>query len=163
MNLSRCSCAVVRATRIIVVSAFSGIAAANSLPAAAAEGVPAPISFNRDIRPILSDNCYACHGPDKNTRKAKLRLDQAADALAEHAHGRPIVPGDPDHSSVITRLLSTDPDEVMPPPKTGKKLSAAQVEMLRQWIAQGARYEGHWAYTPPPPAGAEHPGCGAPH
>ncbi len=132
-----------------MVSAFSGMVWANSLPVAAAEGIPAPVSFNRDIRPILSDNCYACHGPDKNTRKAKLRLDQAADALAEHENGRPVVPGDPGRSSVLQRVLATNPDEVMPPPKTGKKLSAAQVELIRQWIAQGARYEGHWAYTPP--------------
>ena len=109
----------------------------------------AEVLFNRDIRPLLSDNCYACHGPDKNTRKAKLRLDIAEDAYAEHDSGKPIVPGKPEASEVITRLLTKDKDDVMPPPESPKRLTPQQIELVRQWIAQGAKYEGHWAFTPP--------------
>lgn len=149
-------------------------------PVLVADGAPIPapaaVVFNRDIRPILAENCYACHGPDQNTRKARLRLDLPADALIEHKGGRPIVPGRPDESTVMHRVESVDPDEVMPPPKTGKTLSPAQVALLRGWIAAGAKYEGHWAYNPPvrpqvPPAdgwprgergekGQERPGAG---
>src|SRR5258706_1757535 len=88
------------------------------------------VQFNRDIRPILSENCYACHGPDKNQRKAKLRLDVREIALEREA----IVPGKPDQSAMIQHISSTDPEEIMPPPKTGKKLSAPQVELLTKWI-----------------------------
>ncbi len=139
-----------------------GLSAALSARLHGADSEPAPL-FNRDIRPILADSCYACHGPDKNTRKAKLRLDLSADARAEHDDGRPIVPGHPEQSTLMRRIASSDPEEMMPPPKTGKKLSAEQIDLLRRWIAQGGQYEGHWAYTPPgrpvPPAvgDADHP------
>src|SRR6266550_7723724 len=101
--------------------------------------------FNRDIRPILAENCFACHGPDKNQRKAKLRLDLRDVAIEREA----IVPGKPEQSKLIEHILSTDPDEVMPPPKTQKTLSAQQKEKLRAWIAAGAEYEPHWAYIKP--------------
>ncbi|MGL6097606.1 MAG: DUF1549 domain-containing protein, partial [Fimbriiglobus sp.] len=104
-----------------------------------------PIEFNRDIRPLLSDNCFACHGPDQSHRKAKLRLDVRADAVE---HGA-IVPGKPAESSVIERVNSDDPEAVMPPPGSNKKLTAAQKELLKRWIADGAGYQGHWAYEPP--------------
>src|SRR4051794_6005208 len=80
------------------------------------------LQFNRDVRPILSENCFACHGPDKNKRKAKLRLDDRANALEKGA----IVPGKPDESGLVVRILSDDETEAMPPPETHKKLSAAQ-------------------------------------
>lgn len=102
------------------------------------------IEFNRDIRPIITENCYACHGPDKNQRKAKLRLDQREVALERKA----IVPGKPQDSRLVEHIFSTDPEELMPPPKSGKVLSAEQKDLLRQWIAQGAEYEPHWAYIP---------------
>jgi hypothetical protein len=108
---------------------------------AAADG---PVMFNRDIRPILSDNCFACHGPDKNHRKADLRLDVRDDAVKAKA----IVPGKPAASELFARVTSTDADSVMPPPDSHKKLTAAQKELLRRWIAEGAAYQGHWAYTP---------------
>ncbi len=110
----------------------------------AREGVAAAPHFNRDIRPILSENCFACHGPDEKKRKGKLRLDQRDVAVAKEA----IVPGHPEKSELVARLDASDPDELMPPPESHKKLTAAQKKLLRQWIAAGASYEGHWAYTP---------------
>src|ERR1041384_821167 len=86
------------------------------------------VHFNRHIRPILSEHCFACHGPDKNTRKAKLRLDIASDAYAQHESGTPLVPGKPEQSGVFKRIASSDPDERMPPPKAGKELTRDQIE-----------------------------------
>ena len=103
------------------------------------------VEFNRDIRPILSENCYACHGPDKNKRKAKLRLDDRASAVSIQA----IVPGKPDESGLVERMLSDDAEQVMPPPASHKTLTPAQKDLLKRWIAQGAEYQAHWAYVPP--------------
>ena len=103
-----------------------------------------PIVFNRDIRPILSENCFFCHGPDASKREADLRLDARDDAVAGA-----IVPGDPGASPLLARVHSTDPDEVMPPPETGKALTPEQKELLRRWIASGAAYQSHWAFVPP--------------
>lgn len=103
------------------------------------------IQFNRDIRPILTDNCFACHGPDKNKRKGKFRLDDRESVLAQKA----IVPGKPDESSLIARIFAEDETEVMPPPETHKKLTNKQKELLKRWIAQGAPYQAHWAYIVP--------------
>ncbi len=118
--------------------------AALSSSAPAADG-PRKLTYNRDIRPILSDNCFACHGPDKNKRKAKLRLDIRDEALAKEA----FVPGDVDKSELIHRIFSTDPKEQMPPPESNKKLTPAQKEVFKQWIEQGAEYEPFWAYVVP--------------
>jgi len=104
-----------------------------------------PISFSRDILPILSDKCLACHGPDAAARKAGLRLDDSGSARANGA----VVPGKPAESELLSRIASRDPDEVMPPPKFGKQLSDRDKALLRDWIASGARYERHWAFTPP--------------
>ncbi len=120
------------------------IALLSSLPATAAE-----LSFNRDIRPILSDHCYACHGFDKAARKADLRLDNVEGATAVIDGARAIVPGDPAASEAMKRMLSTDPEEMMPPPKAKKPIKPEDVATIKQWIAQGAKYEGHWAFTPP--------------
>jgi len=110
----------------------------------------APLQFNRDIRPILSDNCFACHGPDSAARKAKLRLDHRGLALAGGKSGMPaVVPTDPGKSELIRRITSKDPEELMPPPKSGKQLTAAQIAMLKTWITEGAEYQGHWAFAPP--------------
>lgn len=116
--------------------------------ATAVTGAEPAISFNRDIRPILSDNCFACHGPDKNTRKAKLRLDTSDGATATSEGKAAIVPGKPEASELLRRLTTSDVDDLMPPLKTGKKLTTAQIDLLRTWIAQGAKYEGHWAFQP---------------
>jgi hypothetical protein len=115
---------------------------------------PATLEFNRDIRPLLSDNCFQCHGPDKNNRKAELRLDVREEALQKEA----FLPGKPDQSELVKRLHSKDPDEVMPPPDSNKKLSARQKSLLEQWIRQGAPYQLHWSYEQPvkasvPPGG----------
>ena len=105
----------------------------------------AKVDYNEDVRPILSENCFYCHGPDGNKRKAKLRLDVRADALAKKA----FVPGDAEASELIKRLSSTDSDEVMPPPDSHRTITAAQKEILRRWIAEGAEYKEHWAYVTP--------------
>lgn len=114
------------------------------------------LHFNRDIRPILSDKCFQCHGPDENTLEADLRLDRRDSAVSTKA----IVPGQPEASEMLARILSDDPDEIMPPPTVKKPLTPAEAETLRRWIAEGAEYQGHWAFEPlavtEPPAG-EHP------
>ena len=124
------------------------------IPCIAAEN-PAAVQFNRDIRPILSDNCFYCHGPDASHRQADLRLDLRDAAVAAGA----IVPGKPAESTIVTRIQATDPDEIMPPPESHKKLDAKQKDLLTRWIAQGAEYQNHWAYEPPVkaavPAGAK--------
>ena len=121
-------------------------------------GVTAPLSYNRDVRPILAENCFSCHGPDKNAREAKLRLDVRADALAAEA----FVPGDPSKSEIIHRLHTKDPEEIMPPPESHRVLTSAQKKILSDWVTQGAEYEPHWAYIVPkrpnvPEMGASHP------
>ncbi|MBM3845046.1 MAG: DUF1553 domain-containing protein [Verrucomicrobia bacterium] len=108
------------------------------------------IDFGRQILPILSDNCYACHGPDDQARKGGLRLDHPEDAFKPAKSGKPtIVPGKPEESELLKRLHTTDPDDAMPPEKFGKKLSEGQKALLKQWIAQGATWKQHWAFTPP--------------
>lgn len=103
------------------------------------------VSFNRDIRPILSDHCFACHGPDKNKRQGKLRLDERDAAIAKKA----FVPGKPGESELIARIHSKDDSEVMPPTEHHKPLSKEQKELLERWITQGAEYQAHWAYIAP--------------
>jgi mono/diheme cytochrome c family protein len=116
-----------------------------------------PLDFNRDIRPILSHNCFACHGPDEHDRRGGLRLDDRDAAVAELDSGsRAIVPGHPEESELVARLHETDPDVVMPPPESNHVLTAPQKELLAKWIAAGAPYAPHWAYVSPqrhgPPA-----------
>ena len=117
-------------------------------PAAAAD----ELSYNRDIRSILVENCFSCHGADSAGRKADLRLDERDQAVESGA----LVPGDPDSSVMLDRIFSDDPEEVMPPPETKKSLTAAQKELLVRWIKEGAEYEPHWSFIPPakpePPA-----------
>ncbi len=106
------------------------------------------VDFLRDVRPILSDTCYTCHGPDAGTRKARLRLDTRDGLFSERDLGAPVVPGSPEDSTLVERILSDDEGNRMPPPKSGKNLTANQRETLARWIAQGAEYRGHWAYQP---------------
>lgn len=109
-----------------------------------------PVSFNRDIRPILSDACFTCHGPDLNKLTAGLRLDVRDSAIGAAESGtHAIVPGDPTASELLRRVASADDSERMPPPETGKRITATQIELLRSWIAQGAEYQEHWAFIPP--------------
>ena len=116
------------------------------LSAMLGQGEERAISFNRDVRPILSENCFYCHGFDPSHREADLRLDTLEGAL----EGKAIVPGKPEESEIIKRIYSTDPDEVMPVPKSHRMLTAEQKETLKTWVAQGAKYEPHWAFIPPP-------------
>jgi hypothetical protein len=109
----------------------------------------ADISFNRDIRPILSEHCFYCHGQDPKHREAKLRLDLPEEAMRERDGVRAVVPRKPDESEMIERLLSQDRDEVMPPPKANKLVTPEQIALLKRWIAEGAKYERHWAFIPP--------------
>ena len=107
------------------------------------------IVFNRDIRPLLSDQCFACHGPDANKRKSNLRLDIREEAIKPAKSGAvAMVPGQPDQSELLHRIHSTDPDELMPPEKTHKSLTPEQKATFKQWIAEGAEYQAHWAYLP---------------
>src|SRR5438874_3994968 len=126
-----------------VVGAVAVLAAA---PLARADS----LDFNRDVRPILSDNCFKCHGFDDAARKSKLRLDLRATALKGGKSGDPaIVPGKPEESELVKRIFSKDPDEVMPP-KTGKgPLTEAQKNVLKRWVAEGAVYQTHWAFLAP--------------
>ncbi len=107
------------------------------------------VQFNRDIRPILSENCFSCHGSDEKARKAKLRLDLSEEATREHKNGTPIAPGDLKKSVVWERILSNDEDEVMPPPKSHLSLTTTDKAKLKAWIEQGAPYEEHWAFVAP--------------
>ncbi|MBE7500583.1 MAG: DUF1553 domain-containing protein [Verrucomicrobiales bacterium] len=139
-----------------------GLAAALGLwlvTAAGPVGAAPAIEFNRDIRPLLSDNCFACHGPDTAKVKGGLRLDLREAALRPaRSRKAAIVPGDPEASELVRRITTSDEDDLMPPPESHKVLTDAQRELLKRWIAEGAHYEGHWAYTPPVrpavPAGA---------
>lgn len=113
-------------------------------------GAPAePIVFNRDIRPILSDNCFPCHGFDAGKRKADLRLDTPESATTLHKGRQPVKAGDLEHSQLWLRVSSKDPKFVMPPAESGRKLKQEDIESLREWILQGAHYQKHWGFEPP--------------
>lgn len=107
------------------------------------------IDFNRQIRPILSDKCYQCHGPDEKHRKAGLRLDVERIAKDVRKGRQAIVPGDIGKSHLIARITSEDRDERMPPHDSVKQLTASEIDLLRRWIAGGAKWGEHWAYLPP--------------
>jgi Protein of unknown function (DUF1553)/Protein of unknown function (DUF1549)/Planctomycete cytochrome C len=130
------------------------LALSHSVSVAAADP---PVDFNRDVRPILSDKCFNCHGFDAKARKGKLRLDTAEGAYAARDENPAITPGDLKKSALWERITATDADELMPPPTSNKTLTAAQKETLKRWIEQGAKYRKHWAFEPvtrpTPPAG----------
>jgi hypothetical protein len=124
-----------------------GLAGSTCLGAETAPG----IDFDRDVRPILTEHCFACHGPDAGKRKAGFRLDTKPGAFAELNGHRAIVPGKPDESPLVDRVRSDDPDEMMPPPEARKRkpFSPADADLLRRWVAEGAVYKGHWAFEKP--------------
>ncbi len=109
-----------------------------------------PLQFNRDIRPILSEKCIACHGPDSKHREADLRLDTAEGAYAALVEGEGfgIVPGKPEESQILARIDTDDPDEIMPPPHFHKEVTTEERAILARWIEEGAEYQVHWSYTP---------------
>jgi hypothetical protein len=130
---------------------FVALATINAMIAASSFVIAADrkIEFNRDVRPILSNNCYLCHGPDKNQLQAGLRLDKRDVAVAKLDSGHTaIVPNDVAASNLIARIISTDVSEKMPPPDSGKSVTSAEIEILKQWIAEGAEYQGHWSFIP---------------
>jgi hypothetical protein len=117
--------------------------------ASAGEPKP-PVDYNRDIRPILSKNCYACHGPDAKSRSTKMRLDHRESAVAKNKKGiAPIVPGKPEASELIRRVSTDDESDQMPPKETGNRLTPEQIATLKRWIAEGANYSEHWAFVKP--------------
>jgi hypothetical protein len=127
--------------RLFVVVLCSSFAVAY-----AADG---PVRFNRDIRPIMSDTCFRCHGPDKSSRMAGMRLDIRDEALKPTKSGAiPIVPGDPDKSAIVQRVFAANPGKIMPPKYAHKDLTDAQKQTIRRWVAEGAVYEGHWSFQP---------------
>ena len=127
---------------LVLIFSLSAVTRADDL-------LPAVIDFNRDIRPILADTCYTCHGPDNNQRKAKLRLDQKEGLFRNRKDVRPVVAGDLTESELFARITSDDPDEKMPPPDSQRKLSAHQIALIKKWIEQGAKWQGHWAFIAP--------------
>ena len=132
----------------LILSAFVLLAIAPASRAQSAPDKPLPekIDFNRDIRPILSDNCYACHGPDKNKRKAELRLDTKDGIFSTHRGSFNGPPGKPQQSELFRRVTAADPKERMPDPKSNKRLTDREIALLGKWIEQGATWQGHWAY-----------------
>lgn len=129
----------------IILQVAEAYASAPARPEDPRPTIPKSIDFNRDVRPILADYCYACHGPDPKARKAKLRLDTKEGLESDHI----VVAGNPDDSELYLRVVSEDDDDRMPPPKTPKRLDARQKAILKRWIEQGAVWKGHWAYIPP--------------
>lgn len=116
------------------------------------------VNFDRDVRPILSDNCFQCHGPDEAQREAGIRLDTKDGALAAIDNGEVVAPGNPGDSLLFQRIISNDPDYRMPPPEAKKTLETTEIETLRRWIEEGAEWSEHWAFvTPTKPAPAEVP------
>ncbi|MDX1929670.1 MAG: PSD1 and planctomycete cytochrome C domain-containing protein [Pirellulaceae bacterium] len=121
------------------------------------------LQYNRDVRPILSEKCFACHGFDKTKRQGNLRLDNRDGALADADSGNPAIkPGNAAESELIRRILSTEEGEMMPPPESGKQLSDQQETILQNWVDQGAKYEAHWAFVPPKKAPVPGPESGNP-
>ena len=152
-------------SHVVACAAGGAEPAATGQPVTTAEAAETPevrsarVEFNRDIRPILSDRCYACHGPDSGSREAGLRLDLREAAVARREGTVAIVPGQPEQSLLMERVLATDAHERMPPEDSGKSLTAAEIDTLRRWIRQGAEYQPHWSFIrpqrPPLPAASQ--------
>ena len=135
-----------------------------SLPAVALTGLPAlaDIQFNRDIRPLLSENCFLCHGPDPGTRKAGLRLDTKEGFFERtEKRGPTVIAGNPDESPLYQRITTSDEDDLMPPPESHKELKPEQKDLLKRWIAEGAPWQPHWAFIKPERPAAPQPAATA--
>jgi len=141
--LTHCRFGIVAACGVVLVAGFS------ESSGGVARGETQSVDYNRDVRPILAENCFRCHGPDANERQGGLRLDSAEDATAPTDSGvKAIVPGQPEASEVIRRIFAGS-DEVMPPPDSGKSLSPQQKTILKTWIVEGGAYDRHWAFNAP--------------
>ena len=125
------------------------LASIGSTLEAADPPLPQTINFNRDIRPILSNLCYHCHGPDKTKRQAKMRFDTRAGLFAKRDDHHVVVPGKPSASAIYQRISSQDDDERMPPADSGLSITPRQAQLIEKWIAQGARWQPHWSFIPP--------------
>lgn len=139
-------------TRIWIWSLGLGLAGLATVPRANGAGPASDhqVGFNRDVRPILARHCFKCHGPDDRSRKAKLRLDRRDDALKAAGSGMsPIIPGRPEDSELVSRIFSEEDGERMPPPQAKLPLSEHDRKILERWIAEGAKYEMHWAFQRP--------------
>jgi hypothetical protein len=131
-----------------VSAVLVGVILASPQTAAADDDVPDVVEFNRDVRPILSNYCFTCHGPDNNNRKAKLRLDVEQSAHEDRGGYRVVAAGKPDASELIRRITAKDVSERMPPAKVGKALTARQIAVLQRWVEQGGKYQPHWSLIP---------------
>jgi len=129
---------------LVCLALLAGAIGANSLTAFAGD-----IDFNRDIRPILADKCFRCHGPDSDSREADLRLDREEDAKGDRDGSSVIVPRQADNSELVRRITHEDESQRMPPAETEKPLSAAEIDLLKRWIDEGAVWSLAWAYVPP--------------
>ncbi|MGH9843188.1 MAG: DUF1549 domain-containing protein, partial [Blastocatellia bacterium] len=133
---------------LLLGGALIAVALTEAAPGSAGQSVA--IDFNRDIRPILSDKCFVCHGPDATAKKIKLRLDSEAAATADLGRGRrAIVPGEPDKSQLVKRITHADEDMRMPPADSGRTLTRQEIDLLTEWIKQGAKWQTHWAFVAP--------------
>src|ERR1041384_2407756 len=131
----------------LIALAFAALSAGGPGPSAAPQ--EEKVRFNRDVRPVLAANCFLCHGPDPGSRKAKLRFDREEGFFGAREKGAMVVRGKPEASPLYQHVISKDPDEVMPPPKSKKALKPQEKEILRRWIAQGAPWEPHWSFIKP--------------
>jgi hypothetical protein len=121
-----------------------------SLRGAETTAAKGTVEFSKDIRPILSNNCFQCHGPDSTNRKGGFRLDEEKSAFGVGDSGEhPIVPGKPEASELVKRIMATDAGERMPPPDSGKSLKPKEIELLKRWISEGAKWQQHWAFVKP--------------
>jgi mono/diheme cytochrome c family protein len=143
MRIARSAWALGLALSSVAIAGASGRA---GRPAAREQGSPAPVSFNRDILPILSNNCFACHGPDEDKRETKFHFDTHDGAFAKKGV---IVPGNAAESFLVQRITNPDADERMPPAETGHTLTPKQIDLLRRWIDEGAKWDTHWAFMAP--------------
>ena len=141
-------------TRGFMFAAVAGAWMLVSCGKKSSDRLPETVEYNFHIRPIISDRCFKCHGPDARQRKANLRLDTEEGlyaALKDNPDGRVIVPGEPDHSELYRRIASGDTAEVMPPPTSRLSLTEHEIKLIGKWISQGAKYQKHWAFIPPKP------------
>src|SRR5688572_28972357 len=129
---------------LVLVVLSASVASANGNKS----GARRALDFNREVRPILSDKCFHCHGPDPKTREAGLRLDEQKGAFADLGGYKAIVPGQPQKSELYIRVTAKDPDDLMPPHDSGKKLTREEIATLERWIDEGATWSPHWAFIP---------------
>src|SRR5438046_7300673 len=143
--LAACDEVVLAGLVLVAVTSLSPDAAAANPDRAPGKG---SVDFSRDILPILSDNCFQCHGPDEKARKGKLRLDTQEGAFRVKDGKTVIVPGKSAESELFSRIITRDPDDLMPPPESNHKLTVKQIELVRRWIDGGAKWGRHWAFNP---------------